>query len=313
MSMEQRERIEGSTALTRFDDPLTDRWRSRMSWSMLVAGVLHGAVFGLWPLSLSVAVMEAPVMAMDEPVWITPYEAGGDAGLGEDAITVSGPILPPASEGAGMTTAQGATEPIVVSGPGATNQGAGTGADPEALADLLRRTAGGPTVAGSGLAGLEFQSLTEDGDSPLNELAGGGASRTPGAGDPSTTESPTLDEAAELELALERLAGFSPEVALESSSSWVLIRNPRDVERFMGQHSMRREADMGTEGAVAVALWIDARGSVEWAEIIQSSGREDLDQLALQLFSDVVRFRPARLAGVLMPMSAIFSVNFNWF
>jgi TonB family protein len=205
----------------------------------------------------------------------------------------------------------------VVAGPGAANQGEGFGAD-ESIRELLRRTGGGPTMAlaGTGLTGLEFQSFSAQGDeNPRNELAGRGAVRRPGAPDPSATGALTADEQSALDLALERLAGFSPEVALEASSSWVLIRNPRDVERFMGMHSINRvePASTGTEGAVAVALWIDARGSVEWAEIIQSSGREDLDQLALELFNDVVRFRPARLAGVLSPMSAIFSVNFSWF
>lgn len=283
-----------------------------MSWSLLIAGVLHGSILGLWPGGSRTSPIPEPLIALDDPVWITPFEEGGDAGLAADAITVAGPVLPPAVEGAGMTTAPGAAAPIVVTGPGASDRGPGAGAE-ASLEDLLRRTGGSPTLAGSDLAGLEFQSLVDQGDSRLNELAGQGTPRTPGAGDPSATESGEFDPSSELDLALERLAGFSPEVALESSSSWVLIRNPREVERFMGEHSLRQENRVGAEGAVAVALWIDVRGSVEWAEVIQSSGREDLDRLALQLFNDVVRFRPARLAGVLMPMSAIFSVNFSFF
>jgi TonB family protein len=302
-----------------FDDPLTDRWKTRMSWSLLVAGAAHGAIFGLWPLPQTVAPEVEATFALDDPVWITPYEAGGDDGLGADAITIAGPVLPAAAEGQGMTTADGAQAPIVVAGPGAANEGEGAGAD-ESIRELLARTGGAPTMAdpGSGLAGLEFQSFLAEGqENPRNQLSGrGAAARRPGAPDPSATDALTADEQNALDLALERLAGFSPEVALESASSWVLIRNPRDVERFMGQHSIRRLAavdETSDENAVAVALWIDARGSVEWAEIIQSSGREDLDQLALQLFNDIVRFRPARLAGVLTPMSAIFSVNFSWF
>ena len=310
MAVEERAGAPGRAAPSRFDDPITDQWRIRMSWSLLFTGVLHGSLFGLWPISQAPRAAVEPPLAMNELVWITPYEAGGDTGLGIDAITVSGPVLPPAAEGEGMTTAVGASEPILVDGPGAANQGEEAGAE-ASFEDLLRRTAGGPSLAGSGLAGLEFQSLTGDG-SALNEMAGLGESRIPQTGDPSATDS-DLEGLSALDLALERLAGFTPEVALEATSSWVLLRNPRDVERFMGQHSIRQEVDAGAEGAIAVALWIDTRGSVEWAEIIQSSGREDLDGLALQLFNDVARFRPARLAGVLMPMSAIFSVSFFWF
>jgi TonB family protein len=290
-----------------------------MSWSLLVAGVLHGSIFGLWPLQDAPVPEVETALALEDPVWITPYEAGGDDGLGADAITVAGPAIPAAAEGEGMTTADGAEAPIVVQGPGAANEGEGGGAD-ESIQELLRRTGGAPAMAmsGTGLTGLEFQSFTPEGErNPLNRLSGRGAARgQPNAPDPSATDRLTADEQSALDLALERLAGFSPEVALESTSSWVLIRNPREVERFMDQHAMNRieaQALSADEGAVAVALWIDARGSVEWAEIIQSSGREELDQLALQLFNDVVRFRPARLAGVLSPISAIFSVNFSWF
>jgi TonB family protein len=318
MTSDRQAKVGGIIVRSHFDDPLTDRWRTRMSWSLLVAGAVHGAVFGLWPLSQTPAPPVEPLVALDDPVWITPYEAGGDNGLGDDAITIAGPVIPPAAEGEGMTTADGAQAPIVVVGPGAANEGEGPGAD-ESIQELLRRTGGGPTMAdaGSGLTGLDFQSFTAPGEeNPQNDRLGRGVTRRPpGSPDPSAADGLTADEQSALDLALERLAGFSPEVALESASSWVLIRNPRDVERFMGMHSMNRveTAEISTEGAVAVALWIDARGSVEWAEIIQSSGRDDLDQLALQLFNDVVRFRPARLAGVLTPMSAIFSVNFSWF
>ena len=312
MVTEHNERVDSVSPNADPYDPQIDRWYTRMSWSMLVAGAAHGALFGLWPMSQTTVAVVQPPVPMTDPVWITPYEEGGSTELGDDAITVSGPILPPAVEGAGMITAPGVPEPILVAGPGASERGEGAGAD---LADLLRRTAGGPSIAGgsSDLAGLEFQSLTEEGDSSLNDLAGDGRNPNPGAGDPTATDGRALDELSALDLALERLAGFSPEVALEATSSWVLIRNPREVEAFMGRHSIERVSSLGTEGAVAVALWIDTRGSVEWAEVIQSSGRADLDQLALELFNDIVRFRPARLAGVLMPMSAIFSVNFALF
>jgi TonB family protein len=63
---------------------------------------------------------------------------------------------------------------------------------------------------------------------------------------------------------------------------------------------------------VSVAIWVNAAGNVEWAEIVSSSGRPEWDALALELFDDVVTFRPARLEGIPMPMSAIFTVDFPW-
>jgi len=59
-------------------------------------------------------------------------------------------------------------------------------------------------------------------------------------------------------------------------------------------------------------VWIDDRGSVEWSEVSKSSGRVDMDEAALALFSDIASFRPARDQGVRVSMSVIFSVEFPW-
>jgi TonB family protein len=111
---------------------------------------------------------------------------------------------------------------------------------------------------------------------------------------------------------LERLSALRPDVALEVSSNWVLVRNPLEVGTYMRRTSSRKDADPEATGSVSVALWVNASGSVEWAEIVGSSGRSDLDDIALNLFSEVVSFRPARLEGRPMPMSAIFTINFPW-
>ena len=58
---------------------------------------------------------------------------------------------------------------------------------------------------------------------------------------------------------------------------------------------------------------MDGSGGVEWAETSQSSGRQDLDEIALALFNEVVAFRSARDRGVPVPVSAIFSLDFPWF
>jgi TonB family protein len=51
---------------------------------------------------------------------------------------------------------------------------------------------------------------------------------------------------------------------------------------------------------------------VAWAEISKSSGREDLDELALALFNEVADFRPAREEGVSVSRSVTFALNFPW-
>jgi len=111
---------------------------------------------------------------------------------------------------------------------------------------------------------------------------------------------------------LERLSSLRPDVALEASSSWVLVRNPLAVGAYMRRSSTFEDADPEAKGSVSVALWVSPSGSVEWAEIVRSSGRPDLDDIALGLFSEVVSFRPARLEGRPMPMSAVFTINFPW-
>ena len=70
--------------------------------------------------------------------------------------------------------------------------------------------------------------------------------------------------------------------------------------------------DSEAEGLVDVAVWIDAWGSVEWAEITRSSGREDVDEIALSLFNEVASFRPAQDQGVRVSMSAIFTIVIPW-
>jgi TonB family protein len=82
------------------------------------------------------------------------------------------------------------------------------------------------------------------------------------------------------------------------------VRNPREVGDFL----RARFDDLGSEagGSLSVSLWVDERGSVEWAEINQSSGHEPIDASAIELFRDVVAFRPAREEGMRVPVAAIF-------
>jgi TonB family protein len=69
--------------------------------------------------------------------------------------------------------------------------------------------------------------------------------------------------------------------------------------------------DQGAIGSVTVAMWVNERGSVEWAAVQQSSGLTVLDQIALDAFNDIVTFSPARAEGAAVPVSVVISVPFN--
>jgi TonB family protein len=126
--------------------------------------------------------------------------------------------------------------------------------------------------------------------------------------DLSTADSELLLETSPLDLS--RLSAVRPQIVLPGTSAWILIRNPAEVDRFMNSADGRLSSEAA--GFVDVAVWIDEWGSVEWAEISKSSGRLELDEIALALFNEIASFRPARDRGVRVSMSAIFSVPFPW-
>jgi TonB family protein len=107
-------------------------------------------------------------------------------------------------------------------------------------------------------------------------------------------------------LSLERLSSLRPELVLVSPSSWLVLRNPREVGAFMRERFEDAGIDGLTSGSLSVSLWVDERGSVEWAEINRSSGHDPIDASAIELFRDVVAFRPAREEGMRVPVAAIF-------
>jgi TonB family protein len=107
-------------------------------------------------------------------------------------------------------------------------------------------------------------------------------------------------------LSLERLSALRPELVLVSPSSWLIVRNPDEVGRFIQARFADHGVEVGARGSLSVSLWVDERGSVEWAEINRSSGNGVIDASALELFRDVVSFRPAREEGMRVPVAAIF-------
>jgi TonB family protein len=113
-------------------------------------------------------------------------------------------------------------------------------------------------------------------------------------------------------LSFDRLSALRPELAFMTASAWVLLRNQTEVEAFLRRGYRSGRLDPDAAGSVSVTLWIDRRGSVEWAEVSQSSGRNDLDEFTLALFNEVAAFRAAREQGVYVSRSVTFSVNYPW-
>jgi len=114
-----------------------------------------------------------------------------------------------------------------------------------------------------------------------------------------------------LPIDLDRLATISPELSLSTAfPEWPLIRNPSTVVRFLRTGYNRVPGAPNANGSVTVAMWIDDRGSVEWAEVHESSGNTDLDDIALTVFNEVVEFRPPRGPGGAQPVAVLISIGF---
>lgn len=128
--------------------------------------------------------------------------------------------------------------------------------------------------------------------------------------DVTTIELANLPSADSLDLS--RLTGLRPELAFMTASAWVLIRNQEEVEAYLRRTYNDGILDPAVAGTVSVTLYIDQQGTVEWAEVSQSSGRTDLDEVALALFNEVADFRAARDRGDSVSRSVTFSLNFPW-
>lgn len=275
----------GQTANRRF----RDGWSTRLGWSTVVAVVMHAAVFAFWPgwerNDLTSRDTSDPLEIL-QLRWSSLYEIPIPSSP-RDTRAAAAPVSPEAD-----SVADDVEEP--------PEAGELDADEVEALRDRLRRAS-------------PMASITErEPDEPqIEEPPVEEEDSTVIAGDASTSE---MEEALESgSVDLDRLSAIRPELALVGPSAWVLIRNPTEVEAFMRRSYRRGDVDEDTNGSVSVALWIDERGSVEWAEISESSGNPELDEVALALFSEVASFRPARDEGVPRSRSVIFSVQFPWF
>lgn len=113
-------------------------------------------------------------------------------------------------------------------------------------------------------------------------------------------------------LRLDHVTAVTPQVvALAPSVVWPRIRNPSMIVRFLRNRYNQLVNDPTANGTVSVTMWINERGSVEWAEVRDSSGHPGLDEIAVAVFSDVVVFSPARSQGSAVPLGLTISVPFT--
>jgi TonB family protein len=273
------------------NERLKDQWGAWVAWSTVVAVALHAAAFALttWEVlhpTRDPALVEGTSLVLLPPVAEVASAGGAPA-----------PALPTVLEDGDDSELP---EP-------APDDGTGTDADLGDLREEWNRRLGDrrnlvPTIA-------EPVSEAEE-TVPANESVV--TEDDPDIGGEATmlTELSHLPETDSLDLG--RLSELRPELALMTPSAWVLIRNPLEVEAYLRRSYTWGRVDPSAEGSVSVTLWIDERGSVEWAEISKSSGRPDLDEIALALFNEVAVFRPAREEGVRVSRSVSFALNFPW-
>lgn len=269
------------------NDRLKARWNGYLAWSTLAAVALHAAAFAFWP-SWEPSALAAD--AESELVWMEWTSLADRPSAGASAGGIGAPPLSSLSDSTVI-------EPSAEGGDG------GSAADLAGLSDVLLERLRRGAVPAPTIAEIEPEVESED-----SAVAQGNATRI--GGEASATGSSGLPETDPL--VLDRLSSLRPEIAIPGTSAWVLVVNPAEVREFMRKTYDRGDLDRDVDVSVSVTLWIDERGSVEWSEISESSGRRDFDEIALALFNEVARFQPARRGGVRVPISATFSVYFPW-
>ena len=272
---------------TRYRDTAKERWNTRMAWSMMVATAAHASMFVLWPMETRPAPTPDLEIAFEPPTFVSFYD-----------LPV-GPDLPPGTMPVPQQAGSAPLAPEAPEQPGVTR---------DDLVDIAEDLRNRLVRGASYVPKIETLGFERIGGVPTSDTTTIGGEM--GSGEYYPDEYANLRGLSALDL--ERLSALRPDVALEASSNWVLVRNPLEVGAYMRRSSTREDDDPEAAGSVSVALWVSATGSVEWAEIVRSSGQSDLDDIALNLFSEVVSFRPARLEGRPMPMSAVFTINLPW-
>ncbi len=283
------------------NDRFKARWGDRLAWSIMVAVFVHVAGFALLPgwrlrdlapesafgaQGIDWIVLQPPGRAPGvEPVPTAVLSAAGGDSAADAAVERDDPT--PDLRAAGVADA-------------------GRAGRAASLRNRLRgRSAPRPVVAEPELDLAEREARVDPRDDATpNE----DALSIEGTASTASPESPGDPG----ELDLDRLAVLEPALSLTSLSAWVLVRNPDEVMEFMRRSAARAGLAEDDFRTVRVTLWIDRTGSVEWSEIMDSSGDGRVDEIALELVNEVISFRPAREGGMPVARSAVFSIPFPW-
>jgi TonB family protein len=280
------------------NDRFKARARTYLARSIVAAVALHALLF-LWSPNWVPSALESPASAGPsqlEVVALGPYPDPGSGGFvlalaleeGEDSE---------AEEDLGEEAEGGEEVPLdaFAGGPG------GSGGDLARLAALTPQVVDQPSDPEPD---PEVRSDDQVAEGPTSDGDEADGFRRPG----SELDYERLSR--EEILDLERLSALRPELAFSAPSNWILLQNPSEVAAFLSERFGYAEARTRPRGSFSVAVWVDERGSVEWAEINQSSGHQELDRSALQLFREVVAFRPAREEGLRVPTAGIFWLSY---
>ena len=276
------------------------QWNNLLAWSTIFAVAAHVGAFVFWPSWANPDSWLDPDLELLGTAWIAlyapPSSGGGGSGMAAAALAVvETPDSLPVEEVDAAALIGGAGVVVASVPQGLRERLAGRGAPVPTIVQF--GPAFGPAFGpSSGPPGLG-NDPADDREEVVVEID-----------DPTAEELALLREATSLDLS--RLSAVRPQIVLPGTSAWILIRNPAEVDRYMTRVTYR--VDSQIERLVDVAVWIDEWGSVEWAEISRSSGRQEMDEVALALFTEVASFRPARARGIRVSLSAIFSIPFPW-
>ena len=283
------------------NDRFKAQWDDRLAWSIVVAVFVHLAGFAFFPGWRLRDLSPEPIFGARGTEWILLQPPGPIAG--PEAIAFA--VVSGAGEDSASAAEVEAEEGQEYSDPAEFANGGGRGGGGSFLDRLRGGAAPRPVVVEPVLDVAEPAAPVASGS---EEARADGALSIGGSASTASLESlPDPDE-----LDLDRLSVLEPELSLTSLSAWVLVRNPDEVMEFMRRSAAQEglvEEDFMT---VRVTLWIDRTGSVEWSEIMESSGDRRVDEIALELVNSVISFRPAREQGVAVARSAVFSIPFPW-
>ena len=311
MSEQTQKRLPQHEGYKNANEAWKAQWSNLLAWSMMFAVAAHVGAFVFWPGWENSDSLLDPDLEFQGTAWMALYAPPSSGGGGADMATLGLALL---------ETPDSLPAEEVDAGPLFGGSGAALVGLPERLRQRLTGRGGPvPTM-------VQFGPTFGPGFGPGSGRGRSAASGAPGIGDdPTDTReeeeedlAQTVEDATTEDLALlletspldlSRLSAVRPQIVLPGTSAWILIRNPAEVDRYMNYANGENPE---VEGLVDVAVWIDEWGSVEWAEISRSSGRQEMDEIALALFNEVASFRPAQDRGVRVSLSAIFSVPFPW-